>query len=156
MLVLLVGSGVGVGVTVPPPVWPPLFPLSLGVVGCTGCSDEEEPVFSVALLSVLGVVVSVVCCVLDSVAELELAGACASVVEEEATGASAFTSALAGFAAACLAFSAAAFCSAAGVLALLQQLLFFSKPALELSADDCSNANEAFITFNSDCLESKS
>ena len=85
------GSGVG-GVTVPPPVWPP---LSLGVVGCTGCSDEEEPVFSVALLSVLGVVVSVVCCVLDSVAELELAGACASVVEEEATGASAFTSALA-------------------------------------------------------------
>lgn len=32
---------------------------------------------------------------LDSVAELELAGACASVVEEEATGASAFTSALA-------------------------------------------------------------
>ena len=89
------GSGVGVGVTVPPPVWPPLFPLSLGVVGCTGCSDEEEPVFSVALLSVLGVVVSVVCCVLDSVAELELAGACASVVEEEATGASAFTSALA-------------------------------------------------------------
>ena len=99
-----VGSGVGVGVTVPPPVWPPLFPLSLGVVGCTGCSDEEEPVFSVALLSVLGVVVSVVCCVLDSVAELELAGACASVVDEEATGASAFTSALAGFATACLAF----------------------------------------------------
>ena len=43
----------------------------------------------------LYVVVSVVCCVLDSVAELELAGACASVVEEEATGASAFTSALA-------------------------------------------------------------
>ncbi|MGC3318750.1 hypothetical protein, partial [Enterococcus faecalis] len=75
----------------------------------------EEPVFSVALLSVLGVVVSVVCCVLDSVAELELAGACASVVEVEATGASAFTSALActGFAAACLAFSAAAYCSAA-------------------------------------------
>ena len=84
----LPGVGVtGSGVSCPPP----LFPLSLGVVGCTGCSDEEEPVFSVALLSVLGVVVSVVCCVLDSVAELELAGACASVVEEEATGASAFT-----------------------------------------------------------------
>ena len=69
----------------------PLLSLPLGVVDCS----EEEPVFSVALLSVLGVVVSVVCCVLDSVAELELAGACASVVEEEATGASAFTSALA-------------------------------------------------------------
>ena len=83
---LLSGSGVG-GVTVPSP----LLSLPLGVVDCS----EEEPVFSVALLSVLGVVVSVVCCVLDSVAELELAGACASVVEEEATGASAFTSALA-------------------------------------------------------------
>ena len=81
---LLSGSGVG-GVTVPSP----LLSLPLGVVDCS----EEEPVFSVALLSVLGVVVSVVCCVLDSVAEL--AGACASVVEEEATGASAFTSALA-------------------------------------------------------------